>query len=231
MSICAFTSICEEDAEWIPQYLAEIARLQMPYAVHFDRCSGRTMDAMTKPSLCIGYTEQRLVEFNETHKQGVFDLVVRNNFDWALAWDMDEIWEKDAPLKIGQTKLCQTTADLIDVRWWNLWDNRDHVRIDGTFGSGHRAKFYNLRSGQWRFDHPITNGAKLTHRQANILDATGLLNCLHAGMMHATHRLAKKARWDRIYSTALKGDPNPYGFWSYACDESIRPITVRHGYL
>ena len=225
--IGVFTCICEEDAIWIDQYLAEIERLDLPYATHLDRCSNRTKARMTSHANCIGFDEQNnhAIEFEERHKQGVFDLVAGAGYQWALAWDIDETWERDAPKKIAS--LSDVDADYLTCRWLNLWNDAQHIRIDGAFEKGHRVKFYRL-DRTWRFDHPITNGAKNDSPDT----ALGRLDlvCLHHGLMTRELRLQHKERWDRIYSTALRGDQNPYGFWKFACDESIEPTVIRHGY-
>jgi hypothetical protein len=56
------------------------------------------------------------------------------------------------------------------------------------------------------------------------------LVCLHAGMMTPELRRLHKERWDRIYSTALRGDPNPLGFWRQAIETEKDAVLIRHGY-
>lgn len=225
MSICAFTSVCEEDACWVPQYLAEIARLEMPFCVHLDRCSERTSQLFFDSPWFISSTERRRGEFNEQHKQGVLDLVATAGFKWAFAWDIDETYEKDAPAKLKE--LCKLDVDNVDTVWLNLWDDKDHIRVDPPFDTGHRVKLYNMESGRWTFEHKIVNGAKIVGRKCSLHKSD--LVCLHWGMMTLELRKMHKERWDRIYSTALRGDPNPYGFWKHALEA---PATVeKHAYF
>lgn len=230
-NVCAFTSICEEDKEWVPQYLAEVYRLGIHFAVHFDRCSLTTKEVMSSHPYCVGWTAQDdpAVEFNEQHKQAVLDLVAgmsRWTFGWALAWDVDETWEPDAQDKL---KAIDCSDDLLLVRWVNLWEDDRTIRVDGPFKDSKRAKLYNLRRGRglkWRFDHPITNGAKLVDRQDVPVSTTQSLyplTCIHHGLKTRALRQLHKDRWDRIYSTALRGDPNPYGTWKYALDDVTYP--------
>lgn len=223
--VCAFTSVCQEDLSWMDQYLQEAERLRMTFAIHFDRCRGGIRKTVSSHPLCVGSTSQdhHGIEFDETHKQAILDVVARYEFDWAMAWDVDETYEGDARRKIAA--VVRSQADCVDIRWVNLWGDRRHVRVDGTFGKGHRVKFLNLQDGRrWMFDHPITNGPKLVGRDAVVEEAD--LTCLHHGMMTRELRLEHKARWDRIYSTALRGDPNPYKFWEYACDEETYPPVI-----
>lgn len=219
----AFTAVCAEDACWVPNYLAEAERLNMPFAVHFDRC---LLPEMAWHKLCIGHTQQPdpMIEFTEQHKQGIFDLVASKDFAWAMAWDIDETFEADAPRKIAAIEAMD--CDLVDIRWLNLWGDPNHVRIDGTFGGGHRAKFYRLL-GEWVFDHPITNGAKIRHREYRL--GTSDLTCLHWGMMTTELRTLHKERWDRIYTRAVGA--NPYGFWREAVNLAIEPVVIKHGYF
>lgn len=241
-SICAFTSVCQEDACWVSQYLREAERLEMPFAIHLDRIGDVGMARrLAGHPLCVGQTAQDniAVEFDETHKQGAFDLVDTLGFMWAMAWDIDETYERGAPRKLAQIG-DMVEADYVDIVWLNLWGDQHHVRTDGPFASGHRVKFYNLDRARWRFTHPVTNGAK------RVDDVTGEvlpqrhpakerahrhdLVCLHWGMMTRELREQHKLRWDRIYTTAVGA--NPYGFWDYAIDEATHPPTVeRHDYL
>ena len=235
MSICAFTAVCEEDRVWIPQYLREVERLGVYFAVHFDRCSYATKD-MAGHRLCAGYTVQDLpnVEFNEMHKQAVLDLVVTRGFRWALAWDIDETWERHAPEKLSTSTFQHPDAgivpyDEIVVNWVNLWGDPQHVRVDRP-SAGSRVKLLNLHSGRWLFDHPITNGPKLQRARCVVTGEVDL-TCLHHGMMTPELRALHKARWDRIYSTALRGDENPYQFWKYMTDDAITPVIKENTWL
>lgn len=49
-------------------------------------------------------------------------------------------------------------------------------------------------------------------------------------MTPALRRLHKE-RWDKIYSAALRGDPNPYGFWKNAVETEAAAVTEPHDYL
>lgn len=223
-SVCAFTSICEEDRVWIPQYLAEAERLRMPFVVHLDRCKPETAGLFKRHDLLVGVTSQDdpKIEFTEQHKQAPLDLVAQKKFGWAMAWDIDETYEFSAREKID--RIAAMSVDLVDIIWLNLWNDKAHVRVDGSFMSGHRVKFLNLNSGKWTFDSPITNGPKLPGAMIGKSD----LVCLHHGMMTHELREQHKARWDRIYTAAVGA--NPYGFWNYALDPTIQPQVQRHGY-
>jgi hypothetical protein len=234
-SVCMFVSVCREDECWVPQFLAEAERLKLPFAVHLDRLTndrqvpGPTFERMVCHRLCVGVTSQpnQKVEFTEQHKQEVFDKVASLGYQWAFASDIDETYEQEARWKIEY--ISELDADLVDVRWLNLWGDKAHVRVDLNFATGHRVKFYNLRSGKWVFDHPITNGAKLQGREA--VTVKNDLVCLHHGMMTPELRRLHKERWDRIYSTALRGDPNPLGFWRQAIETEKDAVLIRHGYF
>lgn len=259
--VCAFTAVCEEDARWLPQYLAEAERLGMPFAVHFDRWQNAKghikdgpvrglMQRVQRHRLCVGYTLSRdySAEFTEQHKQPVFDLVAGRDFDWAMAWDVDETYERLAPEKLQA--LLETDADQIQCRWLNLWGDSTTVRADGDWLLGRRVKFYNLLSGRWHFDHPITNGAKLLkspppprkgHRpmhtsgawqpqfRTDVVVKRVDLVCLHWGMMTPELRRLHKERWDRVYTTAVGN--NPYGFWRNALETEDKAVLEVHDYL
>jgi hypothetical protein len=242
--IGVYTAVCEEDACWIEQYLKEIERLNLPFAIHLDRCSAETTVRLTKHSQCIGMTFNNDPgrEFVETDKQGVFDTIAdRNNgFTWAMAWDIDETYERDAPAKLAEIDKI-TDADYLDVKWINLWGDPQHIRVDTIFSNGHRVKFYNVRRRKFEFVHAITNGPKMLDDRGRVTkDINSVkgripefdLVCLHHGLMTRELRILHKERWDRIYKTALKGDENPYHFWKDALDEEkYPPIIVENIYL
>lgn len=225
--IGAFTSVYEEDRIWVPQYLKEVERLKLLFVVHLDRCSDMTKYALTRHPRCVGFTEQNdpSREFDETQKQGAFDLLVKQGFRWAFAWDIDETFERKAKSKL-RTLSGFCTYDSIITRWLNLWHDKEHIRVDGHFATGYRVKFYNLSVGPWKFTHKIVNGAKISHREPNHYRSD--LVCLHHGMMTPALRILHKERWDRIYSTALRGDPNPYGFWRDAIETPAE--VIKHAY-
>ncbi len=242
-TIGVYTCVCEEDAGWVPQYLEEIERLDLDFVVYLDRCSAKTKLLFAEHPHCLDLVFQNDpdLEFNEQHKQKAFDRLVKAGYDWAMAWDIDETYEKDAPRKLKH--IAGLDTDYVDVRWLNLWNDVHHIRIDGPFQSGHRVKFYNLKTFKWLFDHPTTNGAKACSADGKPLrynphKPTALasprlvkydLVTLHHGMMTRELRELHKTRWDRIYTHAVGA--NPYGFWNYALDEDNYPPTIeRHTY-
>lgn len=225
---CAFTSVCEEDAVWIPQYLEEVDRLGIDFAVHFDRCSGPTKASMESHPRCVGSTKQDdpSIEFDETHKQKVFDLVAGERYKWAMAWDVDETYARNAPGILRE--LVASDYQLIDIKWVNLWGDPKHIRVDGAFAAGHRVKFYNLSTGQFLFNHPTVNGGKLVGGHCETTRRHDFV-CLHWGMMTEEIRVQHKERWDRIYTKAVGA--NPYGFWNYALSPDYPPTVVENPYL
>lgn len=245
-NVCAFTSICAEDAGWVGRYLREAERLSLSFAVHLDRCAPGDCDALhdlVSHDLCVGHTHQPnpAVEFTEQHKQAVLDLVAGLEFKWAMAWDVDETFEATASHKIMDLTGGGSGADWVAVRWLNLWGDRNHVRVDGEWANKHRVKFLNLakkrrEKTRWVFDHPVTNGPKLVGvgDDRNVFATAGELSdlvCLHWGMMTPALRRLHLTRWDRIYSTALRGDANPYGFWRDAVATEGTAVTAAHDYL
>jgi hypothetical protein len=237
MNVCAFTSLIEEDACWLPQYLREAERLAMPFAMLLDRCSDATAERVRSHPLCVGVARRATAagEFTEDCKQAAFDIAVASGATWAMAWDCDETYERDAPRKIAE--IAALDVDYVDVRWVNLWGDARHVRTDGPFGGGHRVKFYHLRRRRWKFTHTITNGPKMVDRRGEVVSdpspreraAKHDLVCVHWGMYTPELRRAHKERWDRIYTAAVGN--NPYGFWSYAIETEDQAVLVEHDYF
>lgn len=218
--IGAYSSICEEDKVWIPQYLKEIDRLGVDFVMHFDRCSEETKALVRAHPRCVDSTEQNdpSIEFAETHKQKAHDLLIHRGYDWAVAWDMDETWEKDAPEKFKQI-LEITEYDYLITHFFHLWEDSKHIRVDEEFGRCSRHKFNNLKSFDWRWTSPVVNGPTAIPKGGNKWCRMGWFNihCIHWGLMTHELRQFHKDRWDRIYSRAVGS--NPYGFWDLALNK------------
>jgi hypothetical protein len=239
MNVCAFTAVCEEDARWLPQYLAEAERLRMHFFVHFDRCQPSTKLPVCVHPLCRGWSQNDDPDsvFDETHKQAVLSLAEKDSWGWAMAWDVDETFEKHARAKILDVAE-YADVDHVRVRWVNLWGDVNHCRVDGPFEVGRRVKFYRLNAGvRWVFRDPKVNGPKPIYldgrtasaddRELRLRDSD--LACLHHGMMTREDCLLHKERWDRIYG---RHGGNPYRTWEYAADTArFPPVVVRHGYF
>jgi hypothetical protein len=229
--IAAFTSICAEDAKWVPSYLSEIRRLDIPFFVHFDRCSDETKKLLVR--YCFDFTRQTdpRREFVETDKQGVFDLVVRAGFRWAMAFDVDEVFEKYAPEKLQILANVNDHPDAPGERWdwlnssmFNCWGDTSKIRVDEPFHAYKRARFFALDTGHtWKFVHKTVNGPKSLSQTPTV---EGKLNivCLHLGLMTREDRLHHKERWDRIYTKAV--GRNPYNYWNHLCREEEYPPTL-----
>lgn len=224
-TVCAFTAVCEEDAGWLRQYLVEVERLGVPFVMLFDRCSLDTQRIVQRHPLVVDavFRDHFAGEFDETCKQPALDAVKRLGYRWAMAWDVDETFASDATERIREA--CALDADCVDVRWVNLWGDPGHVRVDGPFQSGHRTKLLNVAANDFRWLSPCVNGpTSVTKRYRAVTKRFHELTCVHWGNMTREMRLAKKERWDRIYTKA--GGRQPYGFWDYMCDEETYPPVV-----
>lgn len=230
--MCVFTSVTEEDNHWVGQYLNEMERLNLNFAVHFDRCHPVTKCKMSNHPLCVGVTNQDndRIEFAETHKQAVFDLVWRSNlFSFALSLDIDETFEASASGKLGT--ITRTKARTVSLPQVTLWGGADTIRVDEPFRTQHRTRGYNLRAGvRFIFNSPVVNGASVVSpRRVSPLyqmseSARIDLHVLHHGLMTRESRRQHLERWDKIYSKAV--GYNPYNFWRHICDEEAHPPTL-----
>ena len=234
MNIAAFTSICQEDKCWLDQYLKEVERLGVHFAMHFDHCTTTVRKEVAKHKQCIGVTHRNDgVMFTEKHKQQVFDVVVANGFKWAMSWDIDETYDYYAPDKLQSIQSNDHT--IITVDWRNLWGDKDHVRVDEAFETRIRHRFINITKGAWKFLRPSINGPFLVKdnestQVKNIPHHKSDIVCLHWGMMTRELRVQHKQRWDRIYTNAI--GRQPYKFWDYALDEqTYPPRVVKHNHF
>lgn len=221
--IGVYTSICEEDVVWIPQYLKEIERLGLDFVMHFDRCTDETKKRIKAHPRCVGSTEQddHAREFSETDKQKAHDKLIELGYDWSMAWDMDETWEKDMPAKLDMVRAC-TDYDYIIVHFFHLWGDSKHIRVDEEFGRGSRTKFQNLKSFDWKWRSHVVNGPSAVGNKGYQWCRMGWMNihCIHWGLMTPELRQFHKDRWDRIYGHH-SDNGNPYGFWALALTPGV----------
>jgi len=215
-NICVFTAVCEDDAFWVDQYLAEIDRLKLPFVIYLDRCSVETKQKLKNHTLCVGAYEQddHTQEFHEARKQKLLDLIPKQ-YEWALAWDIDETWECRALEKLENLP----DADYIDVTWVNLWEDDQHIRVGDGFGPRPRTKLYSMKN-PWKFTSPVVNGPYLHEKKDQVAGRIELV-CIHHGLKTKQLREQHKERWDRIYTKATGS--NPYKLWETAVDETITP--------
>lgn len=228
--LAVYLTTCEEDSCWADQYLAEIDRLDLPFAVHFDRCSQATVGRFISHPRCLGHTRQDdpKVDYTERDKQGSFDIVAAAGFQWALQLDSDETLERQAPVKLWQTLDDYHDADCIGLRYVSLWETPQQIRVDGPFSSGYHVKLYHLQGRGWTFRQPTVNGAYINSPHYKEVKAP--LVCLNWGAMTHELRIQHKSRWDRIY-TRLAGK-NPYGFWDYSLRyEEFPPQVAPNEYI
>lgn len=240
--IAAYLTICSQDAWLARQWLAETERLGIDFAVHFDRCSPETKRHFTYNACCTGYTsnDNPEVEYTEHDKQRCFNILVENGYEWALQLDADETLEKDAVTKLPRVLESQEAAgaDCVGLRYVSLWDDLEHIRVDGPFASGYHVKLYNLKGGRkWKFAEPTVNGAYLMDvsgqykkKKGAVTETRCDLVCINHGTMTHELRVQHKQRWDAIY-TRLVGN-QPYQFWNYSLDyEAYPPVVVPNPYL
>ncbi len=240
-NVCAFTPICQEDAEtWLDQYLAEAERIGLPFVMYLDRCESWVAEMIVDHPMCRGFVWQQLEEvpYTERSKQSALDMAHRQA-PWALHWDADETWERDAREKL----LTLPTGDglleaVLDVRWVCLWGDDEHARVDGKFAPGqdgyNRTKLYRrVTDGRWEFLSDLVYGPTmiLLLKRAAMIPRVIDLACLHHGYKTRELRLHHKERWDRIYGALRDDGKNPYQTWEFICDEVTNPPTVeKHGY-
>jgi hypothetical protein len=178
--------------------------------------------------LCIGTTAENVLPFNEKHKQKVLDLVQdKKRFKWAMPWDIDETWDKNAPE--GLTALQSLDVDYVMLGWQNLWNDPQHIRVDGPMKC-YRDKLYNLRSGRFEFMSAVVNGPTLhaggAEKATVTFHRTWDVVCLHWGLMTRELREQHKARWDAVYGQPVCGGRNPYGIWDWALNEKDYPPRI-----
>lgn len=237
MKIATVTPICEEDARWADQYLAEVERLDAHCIMFFDRCSQATVDRFTRSkSYADGYWQRDPKRgYRESDRQVPMDTAVKLGYDLSVMLDMDETLERDAPEKLRNLP----DGDRWTVNWLNLWGDKDYVRVDkaGRGGNPWRVKIHRLQCGvEWYWKGPLVVDPYCQRTRprpgksmqlggdVDVPSVDSGITCLHWGLMTRELREMHAARWDRVYGE-LTGK-NPYSFWHDLLDEVRYPPTV-----
>lgn len=226
--IGAYTPICQEDERWVSQYLAEVERLGIYFAIHLDRCSLPLKLKTAYHPRCIGYTEQNHpdVEYREDCREKLINMLEERGVTLALLWDIDETWERMAPEKL-QNLLDNKTFDNARVHWINLWGDNQTVRID-NHSNPYRVKINRLDRGiNWTWNGIVVDPYADGRREVTTLGTD--LVCLHHGLKTPELRRLHKERWDRVYGYHL--GKNPYSYWNDMLDEvKYPPVLGRNVY-
>lgn len=226
-------SVTDEDEKHFNRFEKELTRLGLMFFVNFDHCGTSTLRRFRSHPLYGSSYEnsdpKRL--FDESHRQNALSLLMKTNqyndlgFDWALAMDVDETLEDDAPEKIRHA-MC-LGADVIDFPVLDLWGDPDKrpltYRADGVHQSSHREKMFNLRTAaSLRYTHPA--GSSPRHRpcdQRLPIVERRQIHVLHWGIMNPADVRFHTERWERIYKRSLGSMPTPY--YDYLNDPATVP--------
>lgn len=241
MLICT----CDADQKHFDRVLGEFTRLRIPFAVNFDHCCKETKRHFQSSPLYLGGKENDAVgklddDFDESHRQGGLDVLMREpgRFDWAGYLDTDESF---AP-KVNEVEIQRMLAkcsdiDLIDTPLIDLWGDEKHWRDDGPFKNSHRERFYNLRSGKWKYTSAVVHAPKLLKdqetvaRRQHLQDPLGTrvilypMYFLHWGIMNQEDCQFHIKRWNEVYTKKVGN--NPYGFYEYIGKPDLYPPNIR----
>lgn len=210
--IGAVTPMCMEDERWLPQYLAEVERLQMPFAVHFDKCPMAFRRQVGEHPLCVGWTLNHSGHYCERFRAGPLKQLEANGFNAAVFMDFDETFEPAFGHKLR--KLCLDTSwQRARVYWYNIHEKPDTIRIDNP-SNPHRLKIFRLNAGvTWDFRGIVVDPYSTPK---DVLTASTNLVSFNWGLMNDELRQQHHDRWDRLY--AQEAGKNPYSFWQYLID-------------
>lgn len=202
----AVTPMCEEDAQWLPQYLAEVERLQMHFAVHFDRCSKEFRDRVKAHPLYIGCTLNVHGTYEERFREGPLRVLEKAKFGVAVFMDMDETFEPAFGSKLA--KFVRHPWDCARIYWYNMWEDTETIRLDNP-SNPHRMKLFRLGEANWTFKGITVD----PYPDRKVCTGNTNMVSFNWGLMSQELREMHKRRWDTIYAKAV--GKNPYGFWDY----------------
>jgi len=227
-----YTSVCEEDLEYIPRYLQEMERLEVCFAMHFDKCESSTKELVESHPNCYDTTSNDDLNllFSERHKQGVLDIAQDSGAQYITNLDIDETFEQDIHEKLDSYVF---QSDQIAVRCFykQLWGDPYHIRND-RFGHTCRDKFLRvLKDCYWHMKFDFVNGPDLINKKDrrkvkwprfDPVYPDGIV-VLHWGAMLQEVREEHKERWDKIYGSYTKTGKSPYGYHNMMVDSDCHP--------
>ena len=129
---------------------------------------------------------------------------MRHGAEWALSVDADERLERDFRRRcervIRRGRLLGYTAYGLRLR--DLWDSRDHYRVDGIWGQKTTPRLYKLRPDH-KLDGRALHGSKAP-LQARVGGRYPIadLNIYHLGMLTPELREARRRRYESLDPTA-----------------------------
>lgn len=191
----------KNEARWIADVLRSIRPLCSRIFVFDDHSEDET------PEICedLGASvyRSRFVGLDESRdKSFLLGLVRAADPDWVLAIDGDEILEDGGQEKILDAIRERPGAGYFNFRILYLWDDLNHVRTDGVYGSMHRGSMFRLRDQGSLVYRSTSAGGNFHCSNLPVgLNGPGVqtsINLWHLGYMHREDRI-RKFRWYQLH--------------------------------
>lgn len=218
--------ICDADKRHMSRFRAELTRLALPFAVHFDHCCNETKQLFKSHPLFVGCHEDDDPKsfFDESSRNSALAILKATGFETFIHMDVDETLELEAPDKLAEAvdEMRAGRCDLVGMHVLNLWGDRNHHRCDPN-GPGNREKMFNLKIDPTMvYYHPTIHAPKVKPhgREAVVWMSPCLV--LHWGIMSFEDAEDHQKRWAEIYTRKVGGDP--YLTYQYLMDRSINPL-------
>lgn len=220
MKIGIFTALCEQDKNWLPQFMKQCEILGYPVSWYADHLSLETLIQLEQWPLTFAIFEGKAELFSEKSKGKAMDALV-GHFDWAIQMDIDETWEAGAELSLPKELSNHPDGQTAEVPMVTVFKDKDvlYQRLDPYFKDGvesKRCRIYNLKY-QWGFADPITCGAYRYRDGSKLPDYISFplsISTVHWG--YWTHELMekKKKKWDEVYTKVVGRNPYEHVYQS-----------------
>jgi glycosyltransferase involved in cell wall biosynthesis len=157
----------------------------------------------------------------------------RHRAEWVLSIDADERVERDFRRRcervIRRGRWLGYTAYGLRLR--ELWDSRDHYRVDGIWGQKTVPRLYALRPDH-KLDRRELHGSKAP-RQARIEGRYPIadLNLYHLGMLTPELREARRKRYELLDPTARWQPEIGYAYLTDASGLELRRIPAARAFV
>jgi glycosyltransferase involved in cell wall biosynthesis len=153
----------KNEARWLEEVLASVRPICSDTFVFDDNSTDETVAIAQRAGAdVIRSTHKTLDESRD--KNELLARVLESKPDWILCIDGDEVLEPTGPAKIIQHIVGAPHAWAFTLKIVYLWDDPDHVRVDGIYGNFRRPSLFRVtdaRSGLMKFR--TTDGAANFH--------------------------------------------------------------------
>ncbi len=125
----------KNEEAWLRDVLDSMARIADGIVILDDGSTDRTPEICRSHPAVVQYVHQIEATIDEVRdKNRLLKMAMKENPDWILCMDGDEIFEQSAPERILEAiRTCPPDVSVLDIEFLYMWDDMEHYRVDGIY--------------------------------------------------------------------------------------------------